>query len=428
VRRAAVLALLVAAVGVATPARAAEVGLNIDPFNAASVPALAGTHTAYARVFLWWPTAEPADGQVDTAFLDHYRATADQLRAQGTKMVVVIVGTPAWASVDGLEGGAPKDPVRFAQFAAQAAQRLGPNVAAYEVWNEPDIDVFWRHPDAIAYTNLLRLAYPAIKRAAPQAQVLFGPLTGGDVDFLQAALAAGARGSFDAVGIHTDIPCELRSPEQYVRDSNGLISRWAFLGYRSVHQVLVRNRADVPLWMTELGWATGDEPCPSGAWAGVKPVGVSEAEQARDLGKAYACLAADPYVKVALWFTLLDDARVMGVMRYGLFREDGNAKPAWDVYRAVAASAPTGSCQPHYVGPHIRLTGKRAVQIRVSAELGLARVTVAVDHQQQRAHVADAPTRWRTVRRLRRGCHTVEVRALDVADNTARARRNVCVR
>jgi len=119
-------------------------------------------------------------------------------------------------------------------------------------------------------------------------------------------MAPASLGHFDAVGVHTDIPCELRAPERYVRDPGGLISRWAFLGYRSLHDVMLREGVRAPLWMSELGWATSDAPCPNGVWTGKKVAGVSEADQARFLPQAYACLATDPYVKVALWFTLQD--------------------------------------------------------------------------------------------------------------------------
>lgn len=423
------LIVLVFVCALQAAAPAAEVGINLASHDGGDVNTLAQTQSAYARIFLWWPSVEPVDGQVDETTLAIYRHTAERLRAQGTRMVLTIVGTPAWASVDGIAGGAPKHPARYGAFAARVATAMGDTVAAYEVWNEEDIDGFWRNPDPTAYARLLRAAYPALKRAAPHATVLFGPLTGGDYTFFDAALRAGARGSFDAVGVHTDIPCELRSPEQYVRDPNGMISRWSFLGYRSLHQTMVRHGIDAPLWMTELGWATADEPCPTGRWAGMNPAGVSEEAQARFLRLAYGCLVQDRYVQVALWFTLRDDADVLGVLRYGVLRADGSPKPAWDAYRAVAAD-PGGArrtgCRPHYVGPHIALSGGRRVTIRVRAELGIERVTIRLDGRGRRLLVKDAPPYLRLTRTVPQGCHLVEVRALDVAHNAASARRRAC--
>ena len=64
-----------------------------------------------------------------------------------------------------------------------------------------------------------------------------------------------------------------------------------------------------PIWMTELGWntqSTAPGSCTIGMWAGQKPLGVTEAQQAEFLAQAYRCLAADPIVGVALWFGMQD--------------------------------------------------------------------------------------------------------------------------
>ncbi len=80
----------------------------------------------------------------------------------------------------------------------------------------------------------------------------------------------------------------------------------SFLAYREVHAVMLANGDDKPIWMTELSWRTTSAVCSEGAWAGQKPEGVSEQQQATFLRQAYHCLAQDPYVQVALWFPLAD--------------------------------------------------------------------------------------------------------------------------
>ena len=50
-------------------------------------------------------------------------------------------------------------------------------VAAYEIWNEPNVSAFWSPtPSTAAYVNLLKAAYPAIKAADPSAVVLAGAM------------------------------------------------------------------------------------------------------------------------------------------------------------------------------------------------------------------------------------------------------------
>ena len=69
-----------------------------------------------------------------------------------------------------------------------------------------------RRPNPAAYAQLLKATYPVIKAADPGATVVLGGLTGNDYPFLEGVYAAGGKGSFDAVGVHTDTACNLNPP------------------------------------------------------------------------------------------------------------------------------------------------------------------------------------------------------------------------
>jgi hypothetical protein len=126
----------------------------------------------------------------------------------------VVDSTPSWAGVPG--GGylsaAPEDPQEFASFVGALATRYKGKIGAYEIWNEPNGYQFWSPaPDAAAYTELLKAAYPVIKAADPNAVVIaaglgsvisFGNLTIDPVTYLQEMYDAGAQGYFDAVAFH----------------------------------------------------------------------------------------------------------------------------------------------------------------------------------------------------------------------------------
>jgi hypothetical protein len=115
-----------------------------------------------------------------------------------------------------------------------------------------------------------------------------------------------------------------------------------------------------PLWMSELGWSStngGPTSCKNGMWAGQKPSGVSEAEQAQFLTKAYACLANDAYVTEAAWFTLHDlNTNADDMNHYGLLHRDGSPKPSLAAFRAVTATngGPAGTCGD-FDGPSVRI-------------------------------------------------------------------------
>jgi hypothetical protein len=99
--------------------------------------------------------------------------------------------------------------------------------------------------------------------------------------------------------------------------------------------------------MTELGWnsqTTAAGSCNVGKWAGQKPLGVSEAQQAEFLTQAYRCLAADPVVGVAFWFGLQDIPGSSHAGGFGLFRAGGGAKPAAAAFAALAGGIPPQPC------------------------------------------------------------------------------------
>jgi hypothetical protein len=347
-------------------------------------------------------------------------------------VVWVITGSPGWASLGGLPGAPPSDPAALARFVAAVAQRMGRAVAAYEIWNEENLALFWgAAPDPARYVRLLSAVYPAVKAVAPTATVLFGGLAGNDYRYLARAYRAGARGLFDAVAVHTDIPCELRRPGRFVRDPNGRISRWSFLGYREVRRTMLAHGDSKPLFMTELGWAVSADPCLNGVWAHRKPAGISEVKQAADLADAYACLAADRYVQAGLWFLLRDHADdPPGGAGYGLLRADGSPRPAWQRFRASTAGTAGGACAEHYVGPRVRATARRdartgalVITAHIASDLELARVSVIVDGH--RRYTRPGPRRDVTVRvgagRAGAGRHVITVTALDVARNGGHA-------
>jgi hypothetical protein len=417
------LALLVAGLALLVPERAgaATPGVNVSGVpSPALVDIAASAGAKQIRVFAHVP-----------AHAAPFQAAVTGARARGMSVVFVLQGSAS---------GPDTDPARFAAaagaFSAAIAQAGG--AAAYEVWNEPDEPQFWRGPpDPVRYTALLEATAPRLRAGDPGAKVLLGPLTGNNADWLRAVYEAGGRRSFDGVAVHTDTACLISPPSAFARERDGDVSRFSFLGFRTVRDVMVaRGDGDKGIWMTELGWSTATSPCARGEWAGLKPAGVSEEAQAANLAEAYRCLANYPYVENGLWFTL-DDTAGHGdeLDNYGLRREDGMRKPAWDAFRAVA-SAPVapGPCGD-FGGPTIalrspatttRYVGALSLSAVATDPSGVARVTFRVDGRTIRnftgADVASGRTvrlEWQGAKRLSLGSHTLSVLALDPSGNTS---------
>jgi cellulase (glycosyl hydrolase family 5) len=398
-------AVLAAALVCAPPAGAVERGVVETLSQTVSTPRKAARLGAqWVRLWALWQDLEPAPGAYNRYLIDTMNANVAALKARGIKVVVVMHRSPAWAS--GGRGGTspPSDPARFGAFMGSIARRM-PGVDAWELWNEPDGSAFWLNaPQPGVYAALLRAAYPAIKAAQPHDVVVTGGMVGNNMDFMQALYDHGAGGYFDAVGVHTDTSCLTNSPNIYYRDPRGRVGQYSFTGYREVHAVMAEHGDGAkPIWMTELGWntqSTRPRSCSIGIWAGHKRLGVSERRQARFLRAAYRCLAADPFVTVALWFGFQDIPGHSFAGGYGLYRRNGTAKPAARAFRRLRRGIkPRRRCGGvvDRTPPRIRVakpanglrfSDKLSVRVRAfdnTGGAGLGRISLALDGQHIRS-------------------------------------------
>ena len=423
-------------------AHAATAGVNLANIpTAADIDAAAASGAHSVRMFLRWADAQPSQGApINAGWLNTYKNIAASVHAKGMTPIFVLMSSPAWASGSS-NANTPPTPDHvgdFAAFAGQVAAALKPyGAAAYEVWNEEDESDFWSSgADPARYVALLRPAHDAIKAADPSATVILGPLTGNDYAFLQQLYDNGAKGYFDAAAVHTDTACLDRGPDQFYRDG-GRLARFTFLGYREVRQTMLANGDDKPIWMTELGWSTTRQTCSRGQWAGQKPAGVSEADQAQYLRQAFHCMAADPYLQQAVWFTQRDRAAEDGELnRYGLYRFDGSAKPSLAAFSDVAAgrdtiTGPCGDFDPPAITiqrptPQLPYAEALTIQAVATDSSGIGRITFKADGKEIRNFTgADAKNgqpvtlEWQGSKNLSLGKHTITVEALDPSGNTS---------
>jgi polysaccharide biosynthesis protein PslG len=160
----------------------------------------------------------------------------------------------------------PSSDAAFAQFAVALVKRYGPRgsfwranpsvpatpITSWQIWNEPNIPAFWAGgPDPAAYARLLVTASRAIRRTDPSAEIVTAGLSTSHMGiaaarFLAGIYRAGAKGSFDSVGIHSYAP----TPRAVVALADAAAA------------VIRRNGDDAKLWITEVGWGTGGKPGP----------------------------------------------------------------------------------------------------------------------------------------------------------------------
>jgi hypothetical protein len=293
-----------------------------DP-DGLNVPAdlLAQAETGWAREDFQFQWIEPQQSAYDWRFHDN---AVNALVGRGINIIGILAGpTPAWANPAGSgDGFYPPDTQLFAQFASTIVARYKDRVHYWEIWNEPDNERYWKpSPDPVAYANLLKAIYPAVKGADPAAQVLSAGLVSPEpaVSFLSTIAANGGWNSFDILSIHPYT--DPKGPEE------------GQIGAAGIGQVkaLADRLGAKPIWATEFGWATGV--------GGRGGVAFDEETQANYLVRGSVLLRATG-VDHILWYNLKDSA---SNERYGLLRVGGGGadygqsqwKPAFVAYRTL---------------------------------------------------------------------------------------------
>jgi polysaccharide biosynthesis protein PslG len=355
------------AAGKAAHARAAQSSLlggvstglaaSSDAAEAARSIALAHQlHARLVRIEVPWATLEPrGPGQLEPVALANTDRIVEDAATDGIGVVMLVQGTPCWASSAPASllracrpqrGGRatawpPTQPSQFAAFVAYLAARYGSRLTALEIWNEPDQsneDYLAGPHKAERYAAILRAAYPAIKQADPHVEVLAGALVGSNGAFLRALYAAGIKGYYDALAVHYyDL---------------------TLASLRSIHETQLANGDDKPLWLNEFGW--------SSCWPKRKieqeQACVTPQVQAQNIADTFRALEHIPYVAAAILYKLRDGSNES----FGVVSAAGGHKPAFAALARALGAPGTGAIQPtalalHRSGSHVVASGSAAV-------------------------------------------------------------------
>ncbi|MBU0490788.1 MAG: PKD domain-containing protein [Chloroflexi bacterium] len=224
----------------------------------------------WVKGFLEWKRAEPSPGNYFWGDVDNVLAVCS---ARDLKLLLRVDRPPAWANGTG-DTAPPYNAADYGAFMGALAVHCRGQLdgIAYEVWNEPNLEIEWggQPPDPARYTRLLKAAYPRVKAADPDARIVTaglattgGTLTGNkltttakgmaynDLHYIQAMYNAGAKGYFDALGSppYGFAYAPAHSPTDPA--VNGLCFRRA----EQQRAVMVANDdSDTPIWLTEFGW------------------------------------------------------------------------------------------------------------------------------------------------------------------------------
>jgi len=173
-----------------------------------------------------------------------YDQAVDDAARHGITLLPILFSPPQWAQPvnDHID--------EWRTFVRETARHFKDRLPAYEIWNEENIEAFWKEPDPVKYTEVLRAAYEEIKSVDPKLRVVFGGAAGLALDYIEKAFKAGATECHDVMNVH---------PYRHPQPAEPMLSR----DLKALRDLMVRyGEGGKPIWITEMGWPTHRESVP----------------------------------------------------------------------------------------------------------------------------------------------------------------------
>lgn len=312
----------------------------------------------WVKVQVSWKLHQPAPDRLDDFLFAELDALVETAVAQNIAVLLSVAKAPEWSRSTTEFDGPPTDYAHYRAFMELLARRYQGRVAAYELWNEANLQREWYGSplSAADFVRLVRAGADGVRAADPAAILISGaPATTGINDgliaiddrlYLRQMFAAGLAEAVDAIGVH---PYGWANPPDS-RASDGTSPAPSHNNHPSffftdtlADYLAIRDEfgAAQPLWVTEFGWGSFEGFTDAAGQPAAPPAGaefmahVSEWQQAEYILRAYELAHAWPEVgPLILWN--LNFGPTFGVdydfSGYSILREDQQPRPAyWSV-------------------------------------------------------------------------------------------------
>jgi hypothetical protein len=298
------------------------VGVNAQPTTDSD--RVRAAQLGWMRLSVRWSAVNPSPGVWQFADLDREVAAA---RARGIEVLALLSHTPEWAGGGPHGTVPPTDLEAWRELVQRLARRYRGRIAAYEIWNEPDVSdlghgIGWDRDleSKPRYADLLHAAATAIRTEAPGTLIVAPALSSASTartaqlwrQIESTVYPDGpAVDDVDVVSVHQNVLDADPSGEWLVR----LLSRKLYPLSAEAPTLAAK-----PVWITEFGWQSAQ---------------VGEGRQREYLEQAltYMTGAADwprcanignYRITAAFIYKLQDSPDETS----GIYRQNGEAKPA----------------------------------------------------------------------------------------------------
>jgi len=291
----------------------------------------------FTRIEFSWDEIEPVKGRYNW---EKYDSIVNKMKKYDMEIMGNLMGSARWATTGPASVGSwqnwmtwpPMDYNEYADYVYTVVSRYKDDISYWAIWNEANHRGFWRPsiaefpdysgstgPDPREFLEFMKIAYPAVKDANPEAKVLL-PLSSNGIsgsewgsdfkgepwnydNFAPELMSMGAESYFDIWEIH---PYPL--PTGKYRDAKQQIDEFMeFLRYNPEYPTEV--------WIGEIGAYP--------KW------GISEHEKSELVNDVYSSVIVEyPSIAKIIWFDLYDSREP----EYGLLSYHFDPRPSYYAY------------------------------------------------------------------------------------------------
>jgi hypothetical protein len=344
-------------------------GVNAHQASDGELDFAAAAGIGWVRMDFNWEQFEPSRGTYDWTVPDRFVARAEALELN---VFATVAYTPDWAVSGSCDNAAseasewcrnavPASTSDWTDFITAAVGRYGDRIKHWGMWNEPNLEHFFRGTSAEYVDVILEPGSTAVHDACGDCFVL-GPelahMRGSDswngeegvcafgeciFNGWEVSLTEILQESGSSIDIITHHNYEGSSSDMWAELADG---QFLIIQYmHGVKEITDSYAPGKPVWLTEFGY----ESTPGGEF--------SEAEAARELEESFedffdvqagshASVANQPWPEVEklFWYDLTDDPTTYdwGTFTWGLLEADHTPKEAWYTYADVISAS--GGC------------------------------------------------------------------------------------
>jgi hypothetical protein len=304
------------------------VNIHFTGAPAKDLDAIQAAGFRFVRMDVRWENVESQKGVYD---FKAYDELTDATEARGIRILYILCyGNKLYEkdrSVRTQEGREA-----FARFAEAAARRYRKRGVIWELWNEPNYEIFWApKPSAAEYVELAKVVLPAIRRGDPEACCIAPGLSGFSLDYLGECCQQGLLKLVDGVSVHPyrwtkpDPQPDLFPSPPEAASADPVDSK----DYKATRALIGRFGPARPVICSEWGYASIPDHL-----GGYDPV-----RQGRYLARAFLINLSEG-VPLSIWYDWRDDGDdpTNNEHRFGTVTRDYEPKPAYrQMQRLVAA-------------------------------------------------------------------------------------------